>query len=222
MRLMVLCLVFGFGFNMRAGERPGDWNGNYLPCDRHRELLKHERMSLGVRISTSNPVLAEQFLRAMDFWARILDMDWHEENTQECSIQLVDGRRELFKETLQAARAQFPDQPAFQGWIAFNPNMDLTETELYLTSVHELGHMLGLPHNPSAWSVMYYLSLEGSVSLDTADLASLAARHKLRATQARQNAGGRGYTVANVLTTSERPLVAVREMESRTNPQGQH
>lgn len=120
MRLMIFCLVFGF--NIGAGERPGDWNGSYPPCNRNRELLKHERMSLGVRISTSNPVLAAQFLRAMDFWARILNMDWHEENTQDCSIQLVDGSPDLFKQPLQAARAQFPDQPAFQGWIAFNPN----------------------------------------------------------------------------------------------------
>jgi hypothetical protein len=178
MRLMVLCLIVGV--SLTAGERPGDWSGNYSPCDRHGELLKHERMSLGVRISTSNPVLAAQFLRAMNFWARVLDMDWHEENSQDCSIQLVDGGSDLFKDTVHAARAQFPDQPAFQGWIAFNPNMDLSETELYLTSVHELGHMLGLPHNPSAQSVMFYLSLEDSVSLDSSDLTSLAAHHKLR------------------------------------------
>jgi hypothetical protein len=39
---------------------------------------------------------------------------------------------------------------------------------------------LGLRHNPNAKSLMYDLDLESSESLDAADLASLAARHKLR------------------------------------------
>jgi Matrixin len=219
MRLLMLCLVLGS--TMRAGERPGDWHGNYAPCHRHRELQKQERMSLGVRISTTNPVLAAQFLRAMDFWAGILDMDWYEEDTPDCSIQLVDGGPDLFKETLQAARAQFPDQPAFQGWIAFNPKMDLTDSELYLTSVHELGHMLGLPHNPSAWSVMFYLSLDASVSLDTADLASLAARHKLRVAKLDKPLAVTG-TPSRTSPTNEIPRITVKEMESRTIPTCQH
>jgi predicted Zn-dependent protease len=51
---------------------------------------------------------------------------------------------------------------------------------MYLTAVHEIGHMLGLKHNPSARSVMYYLDLDGSEVLDTRDLAALASHHKLR------------------------------------------
>jgi hypothetical protein len=42
--------------------------------------------------------------------------------------------------------------------------------------------MLGLKHNPSVRSVMYYLDLQGSEVLDQTDLTILAARHKLRVT----------------------------------------
>jgi hypothetical protein len=56
----------------------------------------------------------------------------------------------------------------------------LTAGERYTIAVHELGHLLGLPHNPSAKSVMYYLNLDGLILLDTVDLAELCARHKLR------------------------------------------
>ena len=55
-----------------------------------------------------------------------------------------------------AARSQFPDRPAFQGWIAFNPGSKLTQDEMFVVSVHEIGHLLGLPHNPSGSSMMYF------------------------------------------------------------------
>jgi predicted Zn-dependent protease len=56
---------------------------------------------------------------------------------------------------------------------------------MYLTAVHEIGHMLGLRHNPNPSSVMYYIDLEGSEVLDSCDLTSLAAHHKLRIDLAR-------------------------------------
>jgi predicted Zn-dependent protease len=51
---------------------------------------------------------------------------------------------------------------------------------MYLTAVHEIGHMLGLRHNPNPESVMYYIDLEGPEVLDAYDLKSLAAHHTLR------------------------------------------
>ena len=180
MRLISLGLLVCF--SVADGETPVNWNANYPPCNRHSELLKQGHMDLGVRVATANPFLAEQFRRAMDSWAGILDLDWHEEDTQNCSIQLVDGERELFQPAAQltAARAQLPDRLNFQGWIAFNPAQMLSETELYRISVHEIGHLLGLQHSSNAMSVMYGFNLDGLEWLDPTDLAALATHHTLR------------------------------------------
>ena len=79
-----------------------------------------------------------------------------------------------------SARSQFPDRPGFEGWIALNPRLKLTKQEMFLDSVHEIGHLLGLPHNSSELSVMYAFELDKAAALDAADLDALAARHKLR------------------------------------------
>ena len=94
MRLLPLWLFVYLA--VADGQTPANWNANHPPCNRHSELLKQGHMDLGVRVATANPVLAEQFRRAMDTWAEVLDLDWHEDDTQNCSIILVDGQRELF------------------------------------------------------------------------------------------------------------------------------
>jgi hypothetical protein len=182
MRLIPLWLLACL--SVARGETPSNWSANYAPCNRHSELLKQGHMDLGVRVTTANQSLAAQFRRAMDTWARILDLDWHEDDTQNCSIQVLDGEQELFQPTpqLMVARSQFPDRRGFQGWIAFNPAQALDETEFYRISVHEIGHVLGLQHSSNARSVMYGLDLEGVGWLDPRDLAALAAHHKLRIT----------------------------------------
>jgi hypothetical protein len=172
--------LLAFAFSMKASAIPGDWTGPYSPCDRHQELAKHEHLDLAVRFSTSDAHLTAAFVRALNFWATVLEMDWHEEHGRNCSIQIVTGDRKLFRHG-EVARAQFPDQPTFQGWIAFNPEAVLSAQEKYLLAVHELGHVFGLSHNPSARSVMFFDCLEGTLLLDMVDLAALAARHKLRA-----------------------------------------
>jgi hypothetical protein len=131
-------------------------------------------------VAIANPSLAKEFRRAMDFWASILDLDWHEDDTENCSIQLVDGKRELFQSAAIAARSHLPDWLDFQGWIAFNPAQTLSETELYRIAAHEIGHILGLHHNSNAMSVMYGFDLEGLEWVDAEDLAALATHHKLR------------------------------------------
>jgi len=73
-----------------------------------------------------------------------------------------------------------PDRRDFQGWIAFNPGLALSEIEMYRISMHEIGHMLGLQHSSSAMSVMYGFDLEGQEWLSPTDLAALATHHKLR------------------------------------------
>ena len=173
---------------LAKAEPVANWTANYPPCGRHAELLKHGPMSLGVRLATSNPVLAEEFKSALNFWATILDLDWHEDDSENCSMELVDGPRDLFEPEPEnmAARSQFPDRRGFQGWIVFNPAVNLNRTELYRISVHEIGHMLGLRHSPNTLSLMYGLDLDCSESLDALDLASLAAHHKLRITSLTQ------------------------------------
>jgi hypothetical protein len=163
-----------------AEASPPNWGGDYPPCNRHRDLLTREHVDLGVRISTANTALARQFARAMEFWTGIIDLEWHPVDSQDCSIQLVDGTSALFDAADVAARSQFPDRAAFQGWIAFNPHARLTERDMFVISVHEIGHLLGLPHNPSGSSVMFFLELDDSVSLEAADLSALADRHRLR------------------------------------------
>jgi predicted Zn-dependent protease len=142
--------------------------------------LRQGHMDLGVRVATANQILAQQFRRAMDTWASILDLDWHEDDTENCSIQVVDGERQLFQPSAVAARSQLPDRLLFDGWIAFNPGQTLSPSELYLISLHEIGHVLGLQHSSDAMSVMYSFNLEDQEWLDLTDLAVLASHHKLR------------------------------------------
>lgn len=178
MRLILLWLIACLA--VAQGESLANWEANYPPCNRHSELLKQGHMDLGVRLATSNPVLARQFRRAMNYWAGILDLDWYEDDTESCSILLADGQRELFQPVNMVARSQFPDRLDFQGWIAFNPAQPFTPFELFRISVHEIGHMLGLQHSSSVMSVMYGFDLEGPAWLDQTDLEALAKHHKLR------------------------------------------
>lgn len=165
-----------------AAEPAANWSADYPPCNHRSELLKHGSLRLGVRFNTTNLVLAKQFRLAMDFWASVLDLEWHEDSTGTCSMELSDGDRDLFEPTPKSmvARSQFPDRKDFQGWIVFNPAVTLTPEEAYRISVHEIGHILGLRHNSNTRSVMYDLDLECSQELDAVDLASLRVHHKLR------------------------------------------
>ena len=151
MKLIFLVLAASLGI---AEASPPNWSGKYAPCNRHFDVLNREHMNLGVKFSTSNTALARQFALAMEFWTGVLDLEWHDVDSQDCSIQLVDGTPELFNSAntcrCVSARAQLPDLPAFQGWIAFNPSLKLNEHEMFLTSVHEIGHLLGLGARRSA------------------------------------------------------------------------
>jgi hypothetical protein len=180
MRPIFVSLFLCFG--LAEAQPAANWTSNCPPCRTRGELLKKGHMELGVRVATANPYLAEQFRRAMDSWSRILDLDWHEENTENCAMQVIDGGPELFRASAVVARAQLPDRLRFQGSIAFNPETELSASDLYRVSVHEIGHMLGLQHSSNAMSVMYGLDLEGLEWLYPADLADLAKHHKLRIT----------------------------------------
>jgi hypothetical protein len=156
-----------------------NWAGDFTPCFAHSELRKKTSMSIGVRLAAGNPTVNREFRRAMDFWAKVLDMSWHQDQTTACALQVVDGTPEILENSV-VARSQFTDWENFQGWIAFDSKAPLTRTETFMTAVHEIGHTLGLQHNPSARSVMYYIDLEGPEVLDENDVASLEQRHTMR------------------------------------------
>jgi hypothetical protein len=179
MRFILVLLLVVCSSVADAGSL-ANWSANYPPCNRHAELLIQGHMDLGVRVATSNPVLAREFRRALDTWASVLDLNWHEDDSQNCSIQLIDGARQLFQPAAIAARSQLPDRLDFDGCIAFNPGQALKPAEMYQISLHEIGHVLGLPHSLNANSIMYSFNLEGQDWLDLTDLAKLAAHHKLR------------------------------------------
>ncbi len=174
--LVILCSSWSF-----AGPAPKNWTGPYPPCLGSTELLKYDSMDLGVRVATSNPVLASQFQAAMNFWSTVIDMQWQLNSSSLCAVELLDGEPRLFEDST-VAKSHLTELGGFQGWIAFNPKAPLTREELFLTAVHEIGHLLGLSHNSNPASVMYYTNRKDSKVLDSADLLSLAERHKLRVT----------------------------------------
>ncbi len=178
-RLLIASLLAVFACQLVSAAP--NWVGNYPRCNRSGDLLKTGALDIGVRVLTTNPLLAEQFTSSLDFWSSILDLKWHLVESDDCAIELVDGASELFSNSLMTARSQLPDESNFAGWIAFNPAMRLTGAELFRISVHEVGHLLGLRHNSSASSVMYFLDLDEPVLLNDQDLRELGSKHRLLA-----------------------------------------
>ena len=95
-----------------ADQRTANWTGPYTACNQRSELLRHDAMDLGVKFSTSNPELEREFRLALSFWSEVLDMRWHEDDSESCSLQLVDGTPEILKRSI-VARSQFTDWGQF-------------------------------------------------------------------------------------------------------------
>jgi hypothetical protein len=148
-------------------------------CRSSSELLKHGSMNIGIRFTTSNSKLVVEFENAMNFWTTVIDMHWHAEQSSLCSLELIDGQSDLFDDST-VAKAHLAQTDESSNWIAFNAKVPFTRGELYLTAIHEVGHLLGLEHNPNVSSVMYYTNAAGAILLDATDLSALAERHKLR------------------------------------------
>jgi len=145
-----------------------------LACQGSRELEKAAHLNLGVHFATRSPLLEREFKRALNFWSRVLDMQWHKASDKGCDVELIDGKPELFG-PIDVAQAL-----SSTGTVAFDRRADLNEMELYSICVHELGHLFGLNHNPSPKSVMFYLDVRGDEVLDSNDIAALVRHHRLR------------------------------------------
>ena len=80
------------------------------------------------------------------------------------------------------ARAQFPDRLIFQGWVAIDSRASayLAGNEATATWIHEIGHLFGLKHNPSATSIMFFIDVDTSSKLDSQDLRAISSLHALR------------------------------------------
>ena len=171
----------GFAETTIEASSSSNWTGNYAPCNNHAELLGAGPLNIGVRFSSHNADLTHEFQNALDFWSSVLDLEWHSVDSEDCAMQLLDGTPQLFNWcACTSARSQLPDKADFEGWVAFNPRLKLSKQEMFLDSVHEIGHLLGLAHNSSETSIMFFFGLDKLEWLEPSDLSALSARHSLR------------------------------------------
>jgi hypothetical protein len=137
--------------------------------------------NIGVKIFV-NRAWANAFRRALKFWNSVLLVNFHEERSlNACSIRIVSGSPEILNNAI-LARSQLIGRVNFRGKIAVSPRSakEMNSAAIYATAVHELGHMLGLKHNPNSRSIMYFLDVDGDQCLDREDILELSAHHELR------------------------------------------
>jgi hypothetical protein len=167
----------------RAQEKPRvNWASADAPCAKYDDLRNPVLGDIGVKIDAADP-WADGFRRALHFWNAVLAANFHEEtNLNACAVRVVNGGSDILSKAM-VARSQLTEWDNFRGKIAVNPGTAraLSSGEMYGTAVHEFGHLLGLKHNASSRSVMYFLNVNGSEVLDREDILDLSARHKLRA-----------------------------------------
>jgi len=166
----------------RTQERPRpNWTSPDAPCAKYDELRKTVLGDIGVKIDVTGE-WADGFRRALTFWNMVLAANFYEETRlDDCSIRIIYGGPDIVGDVI-VARSQATDRDNFRGKIAVRPiaSQELSSSVTYAAAVHEIGHMLGLKHNTSANSVMYYLGLDGTEALDAEDILNLSWRHKVR------------------------------------------
>jgi hypothetical protein len=139
-------------------------------------------MSIGVRYDVPDQRVIQQFHRAFEFWENLLDAEFHDEPSDSCSVAILEGTKTLLGNQAVVARAQFPNLLNFHGWIVVDPRAGgyLTDDEAVAIWIHEIGHLLGLAHNPSAKSLMYFIDVDLGSKLDSTDLRALSLLHTFR------------------------------------------
>jgi hypothetical protein len=158
-----------------------NWTSPDLPCAKFEDLRKPVIGSTGVKIDAAEP-WPDGFRQAFRFWNIVLNANFHEEaDLNACSIRIIEVGPGVLKSGI-TARSQMTDWANFQGEITVSQAAakEMNNAEIYATAVHEIGHILGLKHNESSRSVMYFLNLNGTAVLDGKDIRELSRRHKLR------------------------------------------
>jgi len=179
----VLAVWLGFAAQITAGaeeESQSNWTSADKPCARYDDMRRPVLRDIGVRIDANEP-WADGFRKALSFWNTVLVANFHEEtNLSACAIRIINGGPDILNNGI-VARSQFTGRSNFRGEIAVSPGAAtaMSSDEVYGAAVHELGHMLGLKHNASGRSVMYFLNLNGTEVLDSKDISDLSAHHEL-------------------------------------------
>ncbi len=167
----------------RAQEKPqSNWTSADAPCAKYDDLRNPVLADIGVKIDAREPWV-DAFRRALSFWNTVLAANFHEEtNLNACAVRIVNAGPDILGKAI-VARSQLTEWDNFRAKIAVSPGaaQAMSSAEVYGTAVHEFGHMLGLKHNASSQSVMYYLNVNGTEGLDMNDILDLSTRHKLRA-----------------------------------------
>ena len=205
-----LTLCLGCAAQLTAGAQPRtNWTSSDAGCARYNDLRNRVLGNIGIKIDTSER-WAAGFRRAITFWNTVLVANFHEEtDLSACAVRVIDGDPNVLQDGI-VARAQIPEWADFRGKIAVRPEManELSSTEIYGIAVHELGHLLGLKHNASPVSVMYFLDVAGDEVLDIKDLVALSRHHKVR-----PSIFSAGYLSIQVFEPAA-PAVARRDPES--------
>jgi len=132
-----------------------NWSTPDEPCANYNDLKKYALGDIGVKIDVSDPAWAAAFRRALVFWNKVLDVNFHEENNiNACALRITDGPLVMFGGGYTAF-AQFTDLDRFEAKIVVLPQVPLSRAGKFVNAVHEIGHIVDLRHNPDPKSVMY-------------------------------------------------------------------
>jgi hypothetical protein len=199
----------------RAQEKPqSNWTNADAPCAKYDDLRNPVLGNIGVKIDAAEP-WADGFRRALSFWNTVLAANFHEEtNLNACTVRIINGGPDILSKTI-IARSQLTEWDNFRGKIAVSPGAAkaMGSAEMYGIAVHEFGHMLGLKHNASSQSVMYFLDINGTEVLDCKDIFDLSTHHQLR--PAIVSTGFRPITVVrpeNASKPKDAARIAVKEL----------
>jgi hypothetical protein len=132
-----------------------NWSTSDKPCANYNDLKRYALGDIGVKIDVSDPAWAAAFRRALVFWNKVLDVNFHEEkNINACALRITDGPLVMFGGGYTAF-AQFTDLDGFEAKIVVLPQVPLSPAGKFVNAVHEIGHIVDLRHNPDPMSVMY-------------------------------------------------------------------